>query len=189
MDISAIKQELHANMNGVAAQAMRDAGMNADYRMNFGIELPRLQAICQELRETMLADADEEALVSIAQQLWKERVRECRILATMIYPPQRMLFDVADIWADDIRSVELAQIAALHLFQHIRHASQLAFQWIAGEQEMKQILGFYTLLHLIRKGQLNERSRQELADQANVCMQSDSVPLKMVVQKILNTLS
>lgn len=185
--ISTIKAELRANMNGVASKSMRDAGMTADYRVNFGIELPRIQMIANDIRSSLVAGMEDDELRSLAQNLWTERVRECRILALMLYPPKAMLPEVADIWADDIRSVELAQIAALHLFQHVDKASTLAFRWIADEREMKQLIGFYTAFHLLRGGELAERSRQEMIDQAKA-VNSDNRQLTVIAAKILGLL-
>ena len=48
--IRQIKADVRAGMNGVAAAAMRDAGMTADYRVNFGVELPRLQELAGQVR-------------------------------------------------------------------------------------------------------------------------------------------
>ena len=52
--IKQIKQELRAMMNGVASAAMRKAGLTADYRVNFGVELPRLKNLLDEIRTEML---------------------------------------------------------------------------------------------------------------------------------------
>jgi len=174
-------------MNGVASKAMRDAGMTADYRVNFGIELPRIQIIAEDVKNNLAADMDASQMMSLAQQLWNERVRECRILATMLCPADTMLEDVADIWADEIQSVELAQIAAMNLFSKLKCASVLAFRWIADEREMKQIIGYYTAFHLIRGGELAERSRQEIVDQAKA-VNNDNVQLAAIANKILNLL-
>ncbi len=189
--ISDIKKELRANMNGIASKAMRDAGMTADYRVNFGVELPRLRELASDVAGGMLpADGErEETQAGLAQQLWKESVRECRILATMLYPPQRMDIELADIWCDGIRTVELAQIAALNLFSRIPQASTLAFRWIAGEDEMKQITGFYSLFHLIRGGQLSQRSAEELSDQAEAALQSENLQLRIIAGKVKSVLS
>lgn len=173
-------------MNGIASRSMNDAGMTADYRVNFGIDLPRLESIAAEIRSDLASRLDEDGMMSLAQNLWKERVRECRILATMLYPPHRMLDEVADIWTDDIKSVELAQIVALYLFRNIKNASRLAFQWIADDNEMKQIVGFYTMFHLVRRGQLSDRSQQEMIDQAQAASLSDNMQLKSIAQKLLN---
>ncbi|MGM9686372.1 MAG: DNA alkylation repair protein [Bacteroidaceae bacterium] len=186
--IQEIKAELRANMNGVASKMMRDAGMTADYRLNFGIEIPRIQAIANDIATNMLPKGQnpQQQLQSLAQQLWKESVRECRILATMLYPSQLMEPDLADLWTDDIRTVEIAQLAALYLFSKIPAASQAAFRWIADEREMKQITGFYTILHLIRTRRLNPRAKDELHDQAQVAAQTDNNHLRAVATKILN---
>ena len=72
-----IKAELRASMNGVAAQAMRQAGMNADYRLNFGVELPRIKAIAEEISmEYLDNDPQGEKAEQLANELWKEQVRE-----------------------------------------------------------------------------------------------------------------
>ena len=172
-------------MNGVASKAMREAGMTADYRVNFGIELPRIEMIAKEVEENMVADFNDEEKARLAQQLWNERVRECRIMATMLYPSTVMIEDVADIWADEIKSVELAQIASMYLFRKIKNASTMAFRWIADEREMKQIIGFYTAFHLIRNGELSERSREEITDQAKA-VNIENRQLASIAGKILD---
>lgn len=175
-------------MNGIASHRMNAAGMTADYRVNFGIELPRLEVIADEVRNNIASGLDEDAFMSLAQQLWNERVRECRMLATMLYPAHRMLEDVADIWASEIHSAEIAQIAALYLFRRVEHASTLAFRWIADENEMKQLVGFYTAFHLVRSNQISERSRQELVDQSTAASLGDNVQLRNISLKLLNLL-
>ena len=179
-------------MNGVASAAMRQAGMTADYRVNFGVELPRLTALLDDVRTTMLPslpvpdEGTNEA--TLAQQLWHESVRECRILATMVYPPTDFLPEVADIWVRQISSVEIAQIAAMNLFSKMPMASDKAFQWIAAEDDMTQIVGYYTLLNVLRQLQLSERWAQELRDQASVALLSDNLQLRMAAQKALSRL-
>lgn len=189
--ISDIKKELRANMNGIASKTMRDAGMTADYRVNFGVELPRLRELASDVAGGMLpADGErEETLAGLAQQLWKESVRECRILATMLYPPQRMDIELADIWCDGIRTVEMAQIAALNLFSRIPQASTLAFRWIAGEDEMKQTAGFYTMYHLVRTGELSGRAADELLDQSDAALQSGNYQLRLIAGKVKSVLA
>jgi hypothetical protein len=53
---------------------------------------------------------------------------------------------------------------------------------------MKQITGFYTLFHLIREGQLSERSADELADQAETAILSDNQQLKLIAMKVKSLL-
>lgn len=181
-----IKSELRAMMNGVASATMRNSGMTADYRVNFGVELPRLTTLADEIRKET-ADATEAA--SLAQALWKESVRECRILATMLYPTDKFDAELADIWASDIHSAELSQIAALNLFSRFHGASTVAFQWIASTNEQLQITGYYTIAHLLRQNQLTPRSEQELNDQASTAVLSDNQALRTAAQRALARLT
>ena len=74
-----IKQSFRLMMDGSVAQSMRDKGL--DYHLNWGATLPRLR----EQADRLGYDYD------LAIALWKENVRECKILATMVMPPDRML--------------------------------------------------------------------------------------------------
>ena len=166
-----IKKELRANMNGIASEAM--GRKSEDYRVNFGVELPRLHGIASEF----------EASHELAQQLWKESVRECRILATILQPADTFLPEIADIWVDDIRTLELAQMASLNLFGRLPYASDKAFQWIASEREITQQCGYLTLCHLMRQGEMNERSADEFIDQATAAYAGGSMMLRRTLMR------
>src|SRR3712207_8951673 len=69
-----IKTQLRLSMNGAVSQSMREKGLT--YKLNFGVELPRIKAIA----------AGYEKSHDLAQALWKEDIRECKILAGMLQP-------------------------------------------------------------------------------------------------------
>ncbi|MCM1313205.1 MAG: DNA alkylation repair protein [Bacteroides sp.] len=169
-----IKKELRANMNGVASAAMRQAGVA--YRVNFGIEIPRIHAIASEF------EPDHE----LAQELWKEEVRELKIMATILQPLDTFFPELADVWVENIRNVEIAQLASLNLFGRLPYASDLAFRWIASEEEMVQVCGYYTMCHVLRRGKLNERSVYEFQDQANAAAASTSAAVRTAAQRAMN---
>ena len=77
--IREIKQSFRLMMNGTASRSMREKG--ADYKLNWGVSLPDLQKMADEIGK----DYD------LAIALWKEDVRECKILATMVMPTEKML--------------------------------------------------------------------------------------------------
>ena len=83
--LSSIKSELRLYMNGVLAQSLRERGLR--YRLIFGVELPRLKEIAARYEP----DHD------LAQALWKEDIRECRILAGYLQPVDSFLPEIADI--------------------------------------------------------------------------------------------
>lgn len=150
-----IKKELRANMNGIASAHSRQT---ADYRINWGIELPRLAGIADEFRP----QADRK----LAQALWKEGARECRILACMLMPADAMDEDMCDIWAEDIRTDELATMFSLYLMPRLPHASTTAFRWIADEHTIRQTCGYLTLCHLMRRHEMSDSAQEEFLDQA-----------------------
>ena len=163
--INDIKKELHANMNGVASAHARQT---EDYRVNWGIELPRLEKIADEIGQ--LCDEKGVSRRGLAQALWNESTRECKILACMLMPPQEMDEEVCDIWAENIRTEEIAMMFCLYLAQKLPYASTKAFEWIAREEKMLQNCGYLTLCHLMRKYQLSEEAETEFLDQAGASL-------------------
>lgn len=149
-----IKAQLRLSMNGAASQSMREKGLL--YKINFGVELPRLKQIASDFPKEH----------HLAQALWKEEIRECQILATMLQPVECFLPEIADIWVDRIHTQEIAEIASMNLFQHLPYAPQKSLQWMASDQPMMQACGLLTAARLLlKKGDLNERVENELLDQ------------------------
>lgn len=157
--IKEIKQSFRLMMNGTASRSMREKG--ADYKLNWGVSLPDLQAMAEEIGK------DYELAIS----LWKEDVRECKILATMLMPPEKMLPEVAEIWMEQTNSQEMAEIAAFQLYQHLDFASILAFRWMASDKMPYQVCAYQILARLFAKGQEpNERGINEYLDQVAIAL-------------------
>lgn len=150
-----IKQSFRLMMDGVVAKSMRDKGVA--YPLNWGATLPRLREMADELGKNC----------HLAIALWKENVRECKILATMVMPAEEMLPEVADIWMEQIPTQEIAEQLAFNLWQHLPYAAEKAFQWLASDQEYYQLCGYHVLTRLFMNGQEpNERGINEYIDQA-----------------------
>lgn len=173
-----IKKELRASMNGILSAKMREVGM--PYKLCFGVELPRLQSIAQEFTPDH----------QLAQQLWHENIRECKILATMLMPVDHFYPEVADIWVGETPAAEIAQIAVMQLFSRLPYAAERAFEWIASEQEMAQLYGFLILARLLGRGeQVNPRSLDELRDQMAAIAPTASLPLRKAIMAVENEIS
>ena len=167
--VKEIKQSFRLMMDGSVAQSMRDKGLN--YHLNWGSTLPRLKAKAEELK-TSSQEPIADSQYDLAIALWKENVRECKILATMLMPPEKMLPEVCDIWMEQIPSQEIAEQAAFNLWQHLPYAPEKAYQWIASDQEYYQLCGFHVLSRLFMNGQEpNERGINEFIDQALSALQ------------------
>ena len=166
--IKEIKQSFRQMMDGSVAQSMRDKGLN--YHLNWGATLPRPKAKADELANSQQLKANSQYDLAIA--LWKENVRECKILATMLMPPEKMLPEVCDIWMEQVPSQEIAEQAAFNLWQHLPYAPEKAYQWIATDKEYYQLCGFHVLSRLFMNGQEpNERGINEYIDQALSALQ------------------
>ena len=167
-------------MDGAVAQSMRDKGV--DYKLNWGATLPRLREMADEIRP-----ADEDSQYELSIELWKENVRECKILATMLMPPERMLPEVCDIWMEQIPSQEMAEQVAFNLWQHLPYAAEKAYQWIASEQEYYQLCGFHVLTRLFMNGQEpNERGINEYLDQLLAAIQGPFMSVrKAAMQSVI----
>ena len=166
--IKEIKQSFRQMMDGSVAQSMRDKGLN--YHLNWGATLPRLQEMAKEIANSQAPIGNSQYDLAIA--LWKENVRECKILATMLMPADQILPEVVDIWMEQIPSQEIAEQAAFNLWQYLPFAPEKAYQWMASDKEYDQLCGFHVLTRLFMNHQEpNERGINEYLDQLLVALQ------------------
>ena len=169
-DIKDIKKELRAAMNGILSAKMREAG--APYKLIFGVELPRLQSIASEFHPSRM----------LAQELWNENIRECKLLATMLMPPLEFLPEMADIWVDEISTAEVAQVFSMQLLCKESWCATVAFEWIASPVPMRQLCGFLCIARLLQQGaRLQNRSIEELKDQAQSLLPNADLPLRKAI--------
>ena len=165
--VKAIKQSFRQMMDGAVAQSMREKGL--DYHLNWGATLPRLRQKADELGKNY----------DLAIALWKENVRECKILATMIMPADKVLPEVIDIWMEQTLTSEIAEQAAFNLYQYLPYAPEKAYTWIASDKELYQLCGFHILSRLFMNGQEpNERGINEFIDQALAALHGESMVVK-----------
>jgi hypothetical protein len=181
--LSSIKSELRLYMNGVLAQSLRERGLR--YRLIFGVELPRLKEIAARYEP----DHD------LAQALWKEDIRECRILAGYLQPVDSFLPEIADIWLDAMHDTEIIDYTCMSLFRRLPYAKGKAFQWIASEAVLTQYAGFRLMAHLLPsreggRGAFSPRDFDELDDQIEAVLASPSVPvfLRALAQDVRDNL-
>lgn len=175
--INEIHKELHANMNGIASKYLRENG--AQYRLNWGVELPRLQQIAQEFEPNH----------SLAQRLWNENVRESRILATMLMPAENFDIQLCLLWGEQVQNAEIAQMAVMHLFVRLPYAAEIAFRWMASGEEMHQLMGLLLVTRLIMQGtQFNGRTKDEIRDQAECALISPNLHVRKAAQNTISRL-
>lgn len=171
-----IKRSFRLLMSGPTSQSMRDKGI--EYKINWGVPFVELKKMATEYGK----DYD------LAIELWKENIRECKILATLIMPAEQMLPEIADLWMEQVAGQEMAEMLAFNLLQYVDYAPVIAYQWIASDKPLYEIAGYHILARLFAaKREANERGINEFLDQAAAAIHSDSVAVrKAVVNSVLH---
>ena len=172
--VQEIKRSFRLLMNGVTAASMREKGLN--YKLNWGASMVMLRQMAEEIGQ----DYD------LAIALWKENIRECKMLATMLMPADRMLPEVADLWMEQTTTIEVAEQAAFNLYQHLPYAADMAFRYIATDAPLYQLTGFHILSRLfMSKQEPNERGINEVIDQAMAALHGDNLTVKKAAMQCL----
>jgi len=175
--IREIKQSFRQMMDGAVSKSMRDKGLQ--YKLNWGATLPRLQTKAGEIKSMMRDASFTYGVYDLAIALWKEDVRECKILATMLMPADEVLPEVIDIWMEQMPSQEIAEQASFNLFQYLSYAPEKAYAWMASDKELYQLCGFHVLTRLfMQKREPNERGINEFIDQAIAALMGQSLPVR-----------
>lgn len=151
--IREIKKMLRATMNGVLSGSMRQQGLT--YRVNFGVDQPRLIELSDEIPHT----------ATLAAKLWKEDIRELRLLAPMLMPRDEMDEELALLWIEQLHFAEEAQVLVMHLLCHLPFASDIAFRLVASEQPMSRLVAWLLLGRLfMAQHRPSQRDADELLD-------------------------
>lgn len=170
-----IKRSFHTRMNGVASQSMRQKGL--DYKVNWGVALPHLREMAAEYQPSY----------SLAVELWKENIRECKILATMLMPPTEMPEQLVELWMEQTKSQEIAEMAVFNLYQHLDYAPQMAFRWIASDDSIRQLSGYQLLACLFGKGLIPDtRGVNEYIDQVKVTLEGTDTAVSHAAMNSVN---
>jgi len=165
-------------MDGTTSRSMAQKGMG--YKINWGVPF-------HELRKMATPYAPN---YELAIELWKENIRECKIMATLIMPPERMSPELADVWTEQPLQQEMAEMLAFNLLQHVDFAPALAYQWMASDRMDRQICAYQLLARLFMKGnEPNQRGLDEYLDQVSVALQSDNLGVRRAASASLQKLA
>ena len=176
--LMAIKQSFRLFMDGTTSRSMAQKGMG--YKINWGVPF-------HELRKMAVPYAPN---YELAIELWKENIRECKIMATLIMPPERMSPELVDVWTEQPLQQEMAEMLAFNLLQHVDFAPALAYQWMASDRMDRQICAYQLLARLFMKGnEPNQRGLDEDLDQVSVALQSDNLGVRRAASASLQKLA
>lgn len=166
-----IKKELRASMNGILSSHMRKAGM--PYRLIFGVELPRLQNIAREF----VQDA------ALAYYLWEQDIRETRLLAIMLMPPEAFTSETANHWAETMMTAEEAQVMSMLLLSKSRNAKDICLNWLKQGETLPSVCAFLSLRHLLFQGiKISNEEMKEIEDCIAKTQPSANLHLRKAIQ-------
>jgi hypothetical protein len=176
--VKQIKRSFRLLMNGEASKYMRENGI--EYHLNWGVAFSDLRMMAEEYGKDY----------HLAVQLWMENIRECKILATLIMPAEEMTPQLADLWMGQAQTLEMAEMLAHNLFQHLDFAASMAFRWIASSLTLHQVCGYHIISGRLRQGMTPDtRGIAEIIDQATTALRDESMPVRHAAYNCLNRLA
>lgn len=168
---SDIKKELRANMNGILSARMREAGM--PFRLIFGVELPRLRCIADEFPKN----------AELANRLWNLNIRETKLLAIMLMPPEQFTTNMSEIWSETIITAEEAQILAMFLLPNTSHAKTTCLVWLTEGKTLPCVCACLCLRHLVVQGtKLTSKEIKIIQDCTTKLLLNANLHLKKAIQ-------
>lgn len=142
-----IRKRLRLGMNGVVSASMREKGMS--YKLNFGVPFPEIRSIAHSFQPD----------VDLAEAMWKEDVRELKILATMLYPPEAFTPERAEAWVGGIPYQEIAEMASRYLYAKMTEADEMAVHLLYDRQApYARTVAFLVFMYLFAAGSAIEPS-------------------------------
>lgn len=140
-EVQQIRKKLRLAMNGVISTSLREKGMN--YKLIFGTPIPEIKLIAGSCTPS----------VSLAEDLWKEDVRELKILATLLYPAGDFRKETALQWIADIKYMEIAEQLCSNLIPNSPSVEEIVGACLESEtpSEYTYVCAFLTLANMYIK--------------------------------------
>ncbi|HET9570752.1 MAG TPA: DNA alkylation repair protein [Bacteroidales bacterium] len=171
-----IKTLLRLRMNGEVSTAMRKSGL--DYKVNFGLDATSIRDVAAKFQPDVI----------LADKLWAENARECKILATLLHPKEKFTAEKANLWLDQCFLPELSEQLVFNLLQHLPYASTKVAEWIYQDAENRKTGGYMLALRLYLK-KINLPNIQELLIQAKSDCQSENFQLHQTAERFFDRVS
>lgn len=124
-------KRLKREMNGAVSDAMDERGL--EYGLNYGVSLSTIKNIAQQFGPDH----------NLAQDLYRQEVREMKIAAIYIEDPKMVTIEQANLWSEKWENIEIAQLCAMELLCKSDVAETISKQWFECENQLKHIAACY----------------------------------------------
>jgi len=140
-ELKEIRTQLRLAMNGVISTSMREKGIV--YKLNFGVSLPEIKQIAA----THKPDSE------LAATLWKEDIREFKILASLLQPVDEFSSQKAGQWVKEVPYLEIAEQCSHNLFYKLPDVENLLLGLIFNvEDEYARTVAYLVWAELFKEG-------------------------------------
>ena len=130
--IKSIRRAIYLSMNGICAENIDNSGL--EYKQNFGVAWARLVKIAQNYTQNY----------ELAERLWLMSIRETKLLATLLCPPQELTTNRLNEWQHGITTIELAEIFAFALLRKTTLTEQI-LQLEESDNRLLRLVAYHTL--------------------------------------------
>lgn len=130
MTVQEIVSELKKYSNHKDREGMARFGINSKFAL--GVYIPVLRSLAKKIGKNH----------QLAQDLWKTKIHEARILASMIDEPEKVTEKQMDKWIKDFNSWDLCDQCCMNLFDKLPLAWKKTGDWAKREREFERRAGF-----------------------------------------------
>ena len=168
--IKSIRRAIYLSMNGICAENIDNAGI--EYKQNFGVSWARLCEIAQNYTPNY----------ELAERLWLMSIRETKLLATLLCPPQELTAERLAEWTVDITTIELAEIFAFALLRKTTNLTPKILDLETSENPLLRLTAYHTLA---RQTALDLPTRQRAIEQINP-LDLDEISAYRAIESLLS---
>ena len=170
--IKSIRCTIYLSMNGICAENIDNSGLK--YKQNFGVAWTRIVEIAQNYTQNY----------DLAERLWLMSIRETKLLATLLCPPQELTTERLTEWISGITTIELAEIFAFALLRKTTLTKQI-LQLEQSENQLLRLTAYHTLARQATQYLQHTKSEEneETTSQFSILNSQFSI-LKMAIEQI-----
>lgn len=168
--IKSIRRAIYLSMNGICAENIDNAGL--EYKQNFGVSWARLCEIAQNYTPNY----------ELAERLWLMSIRETKLLATLLCPPQELTTERLAEWSVGITTIELAEIFAFALLRKTTNLTPQILDLETSEKPLLRLTAYHTLA---RQTALDLPTRQRAIEQINP-LDLDEISAYRAIESLLS---
>lgn len=108
---------------------------------SLGIPVPEIRRFARHIEQSR----------PIAMELWKTGIHEAMILATMVFPPEQLTMEEANVMVGNVDSWDLCDHFTGNLVCNFRVAIEAAEEWYSRDEEFVKRSAFSIIAQLDRK--------------------------------------